>query len=55
MKDKNLLASLAVFRELYNKDIDIYSIIASAEKTSFYAMRAAFYEIMRKRRTVINY
>ena len=28
MKDKNLLASLAVFRELYNKDIDIYSIIA---------------------------
>lgn len=28
MKDKNLLASLAVFRELYNKNIDIYSIIA---------------------------
>lgn len=28
MKDKNLLASLAVFRELYNKDIDIYTIIA---------------------------
>ncbi|KAL0896470.1 hypothetical protein Bca101_080431 [Brassica carinata] len=27
-----------------------HSIIASAEKTSFSAMRAAFYEIMRKRR-----
>src|SRR5690606_20974137 len=29
MNEKNLLASLAVFRELYNKETDIWSIIAS--------------------------